>query len=403
MDDAVVVAYVRTPIGRARKGSLRDWRPDDLAALVARAALGQVPELNPAGLDDLICGCALPGGEHGYNMGRILATLLGLIDVPATTVTRYCASSLQAIRMAFHAVAAGEGDAFLCVGVEAVSRYERGTSDGPPGTENPRFAAARRRTEARFASGGGERWAVPHGLADIYIPMGRTAENVASYCGVSRDDQDAFALLSQERAARARKDGFLAAETMAIPLSNNGILEADECLRPETTRDGLAALAPAFVPGGTVTAGNSCPLNDGAAALVVMSATRARALGIRPLGRIVASAVSGLHPEIMGLGPVESTRRVLDRVGMAIGDVELCEMNEAFAAQVLASCRALDLDVERVNVNGGAIALGHPFGMTGARLVGTLLHALADRDACIGLATLCVGGGQGMAMLVERL
>ncbi len=381
--EAWIVATARSPIGRANKGSLVDLRPDDLAATIVRAALAKVPALDPASVEDVIVGCAQPAGEAGYNLGRVVSLLAGLRDVPGTTVNRYCASSLQAIRMAAHAVLAGEGDAFVAAGVECVSRFARGKADGMPETRNPRFGTG--------------------GMPDVYIAMGETAERVADRERVRREEMDAFALDSQRRAVEAQRSGLFAREITPVTRPDGRVVEQDDGPRPDTTLEKLAALAPAFRPDGRVTAGNACPLNDGAAAVVVLSSDRARALGIQPRARIVATAVSALDPEIMGLGPIEASRRALARAGLTMAAVDCVEMNEAFAAQVIPSARALEIPREKLNVFGGAIALGHPFGMTGARLVTTLLNALDERRGRYGLATLCVGGGQGMALVVERL
>ncbi|MBX7160159.1 MAG: acetyl-CoA C-acetyltransferase [Acidimicrobiia bacterium] len=401
MTEAVIVATARTPVGRANKGSLKDVRPDDLCALIVKDVLAKVPALDPAEVEDLVVGCAQPAGEQGYNLGRVVSVLAGLPDVPGTTVNRYCASSLQAIRMAAHAVKAGEGDAFVAAGVECVSRFHKGKSDGMPDTHNPLMAESEARTAAR-AEGGAGLWA-EQGIPDVYIAMGQTAENVAEVEAVSREVQDEFAALSQQRAVAAQESGFFDEEVTPVELPDGSIVSRDDGPRPATTVEKLAELKAVFRPDGTVTAGNACPLNDGAAAVVVMSDTRAHELGIAPLARIVSTAVSAVDPEIMGLGPVEASHRALKRAGLTIGDVDYAEINEAFAAQVVPSARHLGLEGDRLNVNGGAIALGHPFGMTGARIMTTLLHTLADRDGTIGLETMCVGGGQGMAMVVERI
>ncbi len=402
MPEAVIVAAVRSPIGRAFKGSLVDLRADDLAAAMVQAALAQVPQLDPAEIEDLVLGCGLPGGEQGFNMARVVSSLAGLPDVPGTTVTRYCASSLQAIRMAAHAVKAGEGDAFVAAGVECVSRFVKGNSDSLPDTENPLFAEAKE-ASAQRALGGAPSWSPPAGLPDIYIAMGQTAENVAELEGVSREEMDEYALLSQQRTGAAIARGFFERDITPVTLPDGRVVAADDGPRPETTLEGLAKLKPAFRPDGRVTAGNACPLNDGGAAVVVMSDERARQLGITPLARVVASAVSGLNPEIMGLGPIEASRKAMARAGLTIDDVDLVEINEAFAAQIVPSARALGISYDQLNVNGGAIAIGHPFGQTGARIMTTLIHGLQDADKAIGLETMCVGGGQGMAMIVERL
>ena len=405
MPEAVIVAAARSPIGRAFKGSMTQLRADDLAATIVRAAMDQVPELDPTEVDDLHLGVGLPGGEQGFNMARVVSTLLGWQTVPGVTLTRYCSSSLQTTRMALHAIRAGEGDVFVSAGVEMVSRFTKGNSDSLPDTMNPAFDDARARTDAA-AEGGVDDWADPaergH-LPDVYIPMGQTAENVAQLEGVSRAEQDAFALASQQRYEQAFEDGFWAHEITPIQLPDGSTLSTDDSPRFGTTAEGLAGLDPVFRPDGTVTAGNACPLNDGAAALVVMSDTRAEQLGITPLARIVSTGVGALSPEIMGLGPVDASRRALDLAGMTIDDMDIVEINEAFAAQVIPSARHLGVDHERLNPHGGAIAVGHPFGMTGARITGTLLNGLRHTDSTFGLETMCVGGGQGMAMVVERL
>ena len=380
-------------------------RPDDLAAAVVQAALDKVPALDPHTVDDLMLGCGLPGGEQGFNLARVVAVLLGLDDVPATTLTRYCASSLQTTRMALHAIRAGEGDVFISAGVEMVSRYVHGTSDSHPDTRNPLFARAHDRSEAR-AAGGAPLWTDPradNALPDIYLSMGQTAENVAALRGVSRAEQDEFGVRSQNLAEQAIASGFYAREIVPITTPDGTVVSTDDGPRAGTTLEAVSSLKPVFRPDGTVTAGNCCPLNDGAAAVIVMSDTRASQLGITPLARIVATGVSALAPEIMGLGPVEASRRALARAGMSIGDMDLVEINEAFAAQVIQSYRELGVDLDRLNVHGGAIAVGHPFGLTGARITGTLLNGLQSRDGSFGLETMCVGGGQGMAMIIERL
>jgi acetyl-CoA C-acetyltransferase len=392
MPEAWIVATARSPIGRANKGSLVDVRPDDLAALVVRAAMAKVPALEPASVEDLVLGCAQPAGEAGYNLARPVTLLAGMGSVPGTTVNRYCASSLQAIRIAAHAIAAGEGDAFVAAGVECVSRFGKGKSDGMPDTKN-----------ALFGSGDGRRAGSTPALPNVYMAMGETAENVADREHVTREEMDTYAATSQQRAVAAQERGFFEAEITPVPLPDGRVVNRDDGPRPGTTVEKLAALAPAFRPDGRVTAGNACPLNDGAAAVVLTSADRGRALGIAPLARVVATAVSAVDPETMGLGPIEATRRALARARLTMRDIDLVEMNEAFAAQVIPCARALEIPEEKLNVCGGAIALGHPFGMTGARLVVTLLHALAERGGRLGLATLCVGGGQGMALVVERL
>jgi acetyl-CoA C-acetyltransferase len=405
MADAVIVATARSPIGRAFKGSLKDLRSDDLTATIVRAALDQVPQLDPLDVDDLMLGCGLPGGEAGFNMARVVAVLLGYDHLPGTTLTRYCASSLQTTRMAMHAIKAGEGEVFISAGVETVSRHVKGSSDSLPDTTNPLFADAGART-ATAAQGGAEGWHDPREdglLPDAYIAMGQTAENVASMRGISRAEQDEFAVRSQNLAEQAIKNGFYSREITPVELPDGTTVDRDDGPRPGITLDAVATLKPVFRPDGTVTAGNCCPLNDGAAAVVVMSDRKARELGITPLARIAATGVSALSPEIMGLGPVEATRQALRRVGMTISDIDLVEINEAFAAQVIPAYRELGIDIDRLNVHGGAIALGHPFGMTGARITATLLNGLVTRDETVGLETMCIGGGQGMAMIVERL
>ncbi|MEU4368022.1 acetyl-CoA C-acetyltransferase [Micromonospora chersina] len=412
--DAVIVATARSPIGRAFKGSLREVRPDDLAATIVQAALDKVPALDPTTIDDLYLGCGLPGGEQGFNMARVVATLLGLDGLPGATLTRYCASSLQTTRMAMHAIRAGEGDVFISAGVETVSRYARGNSDTLPpeaqalvggGWENPRFAEARERSKAR-AQGGAEVWTDPREagqLPDIYLTMGQTAENLAQVHDVTRADMDAFGVRSQNLAEKAIADGFWAREITPVTTPDGTVVSTDDGPRPGVTLEAVAGLKPVFRPDGRITAGNCCPLNDGAAAVVVMSAERARELGLTPLARIVSTGVTALSPEIMGLGPVEASKQALKRAGMTIDDVDLVEINEAFAAQVIPSYRQLGIPEEKLNVMGGAIAVGHPFGMSGARITGTLLNALEWHDRTIGLETMCVGGGQGMAMVLERL
>jgi acetyl-CoA C-acetyltransferase len=405
MPEAVIVATARSPIGRAFKGSLTSIRPDDLTAQVITAALAKVPQLDPDDIEDLLLGCGLPGGEQGFNMARVVAVLLGHDRLPGTTVTRYCSSSLQTTRMAFHAIKAGEGDVFISAGVECVSRFATGSSDSWPSTQNPAFAEAQARTE-RAREGGAGTWHDPRddgALPDVYIAMGETAENVASLRGITRAEQDEFGVRSQNLAEKAIAGGFWQREITEVTLPGGSAVSADDGPRPGTTLEKLATLKPAFRPDGTITAGNCCPLNDGAAAVIVMSDTKAAELGITPIARIVSSGVSALSPEIMGLGPVEASRRALSLAGMAIGDIDLAEINEAFAAQVIPAYRELGIDLDKLNVNGGAIAVGHPFGMTGARIATTLLNSLQFHDKTLGLETMCVGGGQGMAMIFERL
>ena len=404
MPEAVIVSTARSPIGRAFKGSLKDMRPDDLAVQMVQAALAKVPALDTADIDDLMLGCGLPGGESGFNMGRIVAVLAGLDHVPGTTITRYCSSSLQTTRMAMHAIRAGEGDVFISAGVETVSRFAKGSSDNHPDTTNPVFTEAKERT-ARFAAGG-QSWHDPREdgrLPDAYIAMGQTAENVAQLKGVTRRDQDEFGVRSQNLAEKAIANGFWERDITPVTLPDGTVVSRDDGPRAGVTLEKVAALDPVFRPDGTVTAGNCCPLNDGAAAVVVMSDTKAADLGLTPLARIVSTGVTALSPEIMGLGPVEASRQALARAGMSIGDIDLVEINEAFAAQVIPSARDLGIDLDRLNVNGGAIAVGHPFGMTGARITSTLVNSLQFHDKQWGLETMCVGGGQGMAMVLERL
>ncbi|MEX2985836.1 acetyl-CoA C-acetyltransferase [Streptomyces sp. C36] len=405
MPEAVIVSTARSPIGRAFKGSLKDMRPDDLTATIIRAALDKVPGLDPREIDDLMLGCGLPGGEQGHNLGRIVAVQMGMDHLPATTITRYCASSLQTSRMALHAIKAGEGDVFISAGVETVSRSVNGSSDGMPGTHNPLFADAEARTAAR-AEQGGEGWHDPRedGLVpDAYIAMGQTAENLARLKGITREEMDEFGVRSQNLAEQALAKGFWQREITPVTLPDGTVVSQDDGPRAGVTLEGVAGLKPAFRPDGMITAANCCPLNDGAAALVIMSDTKARELGLTPLARIVSTGVSALSPEIMGYGPVEASKQALKRAGLSIGDIDLVEINEAFAAQVIPSYRDLGIDIDRLNVNGGGIAVGHPFGMTGARITTTLINSLQFHDKQFGLETMCVGGGQGMAIVIERL
>ncbi len=387
MSEVVITAIGRTPIGRAIKGSLVDQRPDDLGAFVADEVLKQIPQLDRRQIDDVICGCALPGGEQGHNLARIISILAG-VGAPGTTVNRYCASSLQAVRMAFHAIKADEGSAFLCVGVESSTRAPLGVFADQPETQNPRLFPGNR-----------------EGFPDAYMAMGVTAENVADTYGITREEMDQYALQSQLRAVLATKDGVFAREIIPVPLASGITLTDDDGPRADTTLEKLATLRTVFRKDGRVTAGNSCPLNDGAAAAVVMSRDRADELGITPIARVLSTGVTALEPELMGLGPIESSRQALARAGMTIGDVDVVELNEAFAAQVIPSARGLGVDPfsDKLNPHGGAIALGHPFGMTGVRILATLLNDLRTRDQAIGLETMCIGGGQGMAMIIERL
>ena len=387
MSEVVIAAIGRTPIGRAVKGSLIDQRPDDLGAFVVDEVLKQVPQLDRARIDDVICGCALPGGEQGHNLARIISILAG-VNAPGTTVNRYCASSVQAVRMAFHAIKAGEGSAFVCAGVESSTRSPLGVHADQPETHNPRLFPGNR-----------------EGFPDAYMAMGLTAENVADKYDISREEMDTYALQSHMRAVLATKDGIFAREIIPVPLASGITMTEDDGPRADTTLEKLAGLRTVFRKDGRITAGNSCPLNDGAAAAVVMSGALAAELGITPIARILSTGVSALEPELMGLGPIESSRQALARARMTIGDVDVVEINEAFAAQVIPSARGLGIDPfgDTLNPHGGAIALGHPFGMTGVRILATLLNDLRSGDQAIGLETMCVGGGQGMAMIVERL
>ncbi len=404
MPEAVIVSTARSPIGRAVKGSLATMRPDDLAAQMVRAALDKVPALDPRDVADLMIGCGQPGGEAAYNIGRAVAVELGYDFMPGTTVNRYCSSSLQTTRMAFHAIKAGEGDVFISAGVETVSRFGVGAADGAPNSKNSLFDEAQART-LKQAEGATE-WHDPREdgvLPDVYIAMGQTAENVVLHTGISREDQDHWGVRSQNKAEEAINAGFFEREIVPVTLPDGTIVSKDDGPRAGTTYEKISQLQPVFRPNGTITAGNACPLNDGAAALVIMSDEKAKALGLTPLARIVSTGVSGLSPEIMGLGPIEAVKQALGRANMAIGDVDLYEINEAFAVQVLGSARALGMDEDRLNVSGGAIALGHPVGMTGARSTATLINNLQTHDKQFGIETMCVGGGQGMAMIIERL
>ncbi len=405
MPEAVIVATARSPIGRAGKGSLATMRPDDLAAQLVSAALAKVPELDPRDIDDLMLGCGLPGGEQGYNMAKIVSGLLGYDFLPGVTVTRYCSSSLQTTRMAMHAIKAGEGDVFISAGVETVSRFGKGSSDGLPDTKNPLFADAQARTEA-VAADGTDEWQDPREsgeLPDAYIPMGQTAENLARLRGVSREEMDHFGVRSQNLAEKAIANGFWAREITPVTLPSGEVVSSDDGPRAGVNYEAVSKLKPVFRPDGRITAGNCCALNDGAAALVIMSDTKAAQLGLTPLARIVSTGVTALSPEIMGLGPVGASQQALARAGMSIADIDLVEINEAFAAQVIPSYQELGINLDRLNVNGGSIAVGHPFGMTGARIATTLINSLQTHDKQFGLETMCVGGGQGMAMILERL
>ncbi|PBC50734.1 acetyl-CoA C-acyltransferase [Rhodococcus sp. ACS1] len=404
MPEAVIVSAVRSPIGRAMKGSLKTIRPDDLTTQMVAAALAKIPELDPTEIDDLLLGCGQPAGQSGFNIARVVAVELGYDFLPGVTVNRYCSSSLQTTRMALHAIKACEGDVFISAGVESVSSFVTGNADGLPNTKNARFADAEART-AKLAEGG-VAWTDPREndqIPDVYIAMGQTAENVASATGITREEQDRWGVRSQNRAEEAIKNGFFEREITPVTLPDGTVVSTDDGPRAGTTYEGISQLKPVFRPDGTVTAGNACPLNDGAAALVIMSDTKAKALGLTPLARIVSTGVSGLSPEIMGLGPIEAVKKALAIAGKSISDIDLFEINEAFAVQVLGSARELNIDEDKLNISGGAIALGHPFGMTGARITNTLLNNLREQDKTFGVETMCVGGGQGMAMVLERL
>ncbi len=396
MPEAVIVDAIRTPIGRAGKGSLKSIRADDLAAIPLRALVERNPELDPSTIVDIMMGCGFCEGEQGYNVGRVAGLLSGIDHhVPATTVNRFCASSLQTARMAAHAIEAGEGDTYIAAGVEAVSR-----------------------------AGGGAAFEFNHGVDgsegsayDVYIPMGMTAENVADRCKVSRESQDEWAVISQNRAVEAVQSGHFDREIVPVTVPAHKdvdkegneidvpetVVSKDDGPRPGTTMEKLSSLQPVFKEGGTVTAGNACPLNDGAAALLIMSAERAKELGMKPRARIIASSVAGLRPEIMGLGPIPAIQKLLEATKMTMSDIDVVEINEAFAAQIVPCKEDLGIDDDKLNPFGGAIALGHPFGMTGARIMTTLLNDLETLDKTYGIESMCAAGGMGMAMLVERL
>jgi acetyl-CoA C-acetyltransferase len=400
MTEAVIVATARSPIGRANKGSLVDLRPDDMSAQILKALMDKAPQVKASDVNDVMWGIGQPAGEGGFNIARVISTLAGFDDVPGVTVNRYCSSSLQTIRMAFHAIKAGEGDVFVAGGVETVSRYMSGASDMAP---NPIFKGPGERTKAR-AQGGQGPWTPPEGLPDMYIAMGQTAENVVEVEGISREEQDRFGVRSQNLAVAHVENGFYEREITPLTLPDGTVVSKDDGPRPGTTYEAVSQLKPVFRPDGTVTAGNACPLNDGAAAVLVMSDTKAKELGLTPLARIVSSGVSGLNPEIMGLGPIEAIRKALALAGKTIDEIDLVEINEAFAVQVIGSAKHLGIDIDKqMNVHGGAIALGHPFGMTGARIMTTLINGLQFEDKTWGVESMCVGGGQGMAMVVERL
>lgn len=401
----VIVSSRRSPIGRAHKGSLAEMRPDDMLTQVLGAVLSDVPELDPNNIEDIIVGCGLPGGRQGYNIARVAAVLLGQDNVPGTTVTRYCASSVQSLRMAHHAIQAGEGNVFLAAGVESLSSLRVGSPDGFPDTKNPIFDGAQ---NPHHSDDGAARipWTDPRTrgeLPDIYISMGQTAENVADVFGIGRREQDAYALRSQTRVGEGLVSNFYDAEITPLTLPDGTNVISDDSPRPNSTESGLGALEPVFRAGGTVTAGNACPLNDGAAAMLVMSDRRARELGFKPLAEVVATSVSALSPEIMGLGPVEAIRKLTSASGIPLDHVDHIDINEAFAVQVLACVQELNIDVDRVNTRGGAIALGHPFGMTGARMVTSMLNTMRVEGGDLGVVSMCTAGGQGMAVLLRNL
>ncbi len=405
MTEAVIVSTARSPIGRAGKGSMTEFRPDDLAATIVKAALDKVPALQATDIDDLMLGCGQPAGESGFNVGRVVAVNLGFDHLPGTTVNRYCSSSLQTTRMAFHAIKTGEGDAFISAGVETVSRFMVGGMADNGAAHNPVYDEAMART-AKAAEGGVTTWTDPReagSLPDVYIAMGQTAENVARWKNVSRQEMDEFAVRSQNLTEKAIADGFWEREITPITAPDGTVIAADDCPRPGTTYEGISGLKPVFRPDGLVTAGNACPLNDGAAAVIITSDTKARELGLTPLARIVSTAVTGLSPEIMGYGPAEAIKLALKRANLTVDDIDLFEINEAFAAQVIPSYKDVGIPLDKLNVFGGAIAVGHPFGMTGARITGTLLNGLQTLDKRYGVESMCVGGGMGMAMVIERL
>jgi len=405
MTEAVIVSTARSPIGRAGKGSMTEFRPDDLAATIVKTALDKVPDLKVTDIDDLMMGCGQPAGESGFNIGRVVAVNMGFDHLPGTTVNRYCSSSLQTTRMAFHAIKTGEGDAFISAGVETVSRFMVGGMADNGAATNPSYADAQART-SRAAEGGVTTWTDPREaglLPDVYIAMGQTAENVARWKGVSRAEMDEYAARSQNLTEKAIADGFWEREITPVTAPNGTVIAADDCPRAGVTAEGMAGLKPVFRPDGLITAGNACPLNDGAAAVIITSDTKARELGLTPLARIVSTAVTGLSPEIMGYGPAEAIKLALKRANLTVADIDLFEINEAFAAQVIPSYKDVGIPLDKLNVFGGAIAIGHPFGMTGARITGTLLNGLQTLDKRYGVESMCVGGGMGMAMVIERL
>lgn len=402
MNSPVIVSTSRSPIGRAFKGSLIDVRADDLMSFYLSDVVSKTNGLDPTDIDDVIIGCGLPGGEQGFNIARVATVLSGWNDVSATTVNRYCASSLQAIAQAASHIVAGYGNIYVAGGVECASRFITGSSDTIPDTQNPKFTEAMERSFLAVTDDA-PTWSESAGLPDIYIAMGITAENVADKYGITREEMDEYAFSSQEKCETAINRGYYSEEITPYVLSDGTVVDRDDSPRAGTTLEGLNSLKPAFRSTGRVTAGNACPLNDGAAALVVMSEEEAGKRNLEPLARIVGAATTGLNPEIMGVGPIEAVRKVLSQTGLSVNDIDLFELNEAFAAQVIPCMRELEIDPEKLNVNGGAIAVGHPFGMTGARIMTTLLHSMHERESKYGLETMCVGGGQGMAMIVEKL
>jgi acetyl-CoA C-acetyltransferase len=405
MPEAVIVDAVRSPIGRAFKGSLTGIRPDDLGAYIVDALLDRNPDVDPNTVNDLICGCGLPQGEQSYNIGRAISMLSRLpVHVTGATVARYCASSLNAIAIAGDAIKAGNADTYIAAGIEHVSRVGMWSEDGLPQLFGAFKANAPEAMQDQIpmpewknAKLNGE-----DGRPDLYIAMGQTAENVADKYDVSREDMDRYAQRSQELAVKSETDGFFAREIIPVEVNGNTV-EKDDGPRADSTYEKLASLKPAFRENGRVTAGNSCPLNDGAAAALIMSEERANELGLKPKARILGWATGGLEPELMGVAPIEAVRNVLKKVGMTMDDIDVVELNEAFAAQVIPIMDECNIPLEKLNTHGGAIALGHPFGMTGARIMATLLNVMESDDHQIGLETMCVAGGQGFAMVVERL
>jgi len=401
MNNPVIVTTARTPIGRAFKGSFVQERPDDMLAFILKDVLSRTTGLDIEEVDDIIVGCGLPGGDQGFNIARVAAVLNGWNNTSANTVNRYCASSVQAMATAAGHIAAGYGSVYLVGGVESASSFLKGSSDSIEGSMNPKFEEAQARSY-KSADAGSEPWEESKGLPDVYIAMGLTAENVADKYGITREEMDEFALLSQQRCEAAVNRGFFKNEITPYSLADGTIIDSDESPRPGSTIEGMQGLKPAFRADGKVTAGNACPLNDGAAAVVVMSEEKANELNLEPLARIVGVASTGLNPEIMGVGPIEAVKKVLTQTKLTMSDIDHVELNEAFAAQVIPCANELGIDREKLNINGGAIALGHPFGMTGVRIMGTLLNGMKENNSRYGLETMCVGGGQGMAMIVER-